>query len=733
MVSFSIRSCVAITRKAELVAVLLAFLAPCEAPAAERSRLVASVAAWPVSLDGRLDDTAWANAPEAELVQASPRPGAPMRYATSVRVLLAADRVWIGVECRDPEPGRIAIHTRVRDREMAGDDRVSVALDTFGDGRTGYLFEVNAAGTRRDALIAGPEEVSADWDGIWRAAVDRHAEGWSVEIEIPTRSLQFREGATAWGLNVGRWVARERLSLLWSSPSLDSAVIDLARAGELTGLGHLEQGLGLSLVPYALTRAVDDRDRDRRGADGDAGGELYYNLTPQLLGVVTLNTDFAETEVDELVANLTRFPLFFPEKRGFFLEGSNLLEYGLGLGEVFLPFYSRRVGLFGGEPVPIGGGVKLLGRSGRAGVALLDVETRTTGGIPATNLFAGRFTWDAGERLRLGLVGTHGHPDGRSQSSLAGVDAVWRTSSLRGDKNFAVGGWAVGSRSDPADQGHRYGYGLKVDYPNDLWDVAFTFAELGDALDPALGFLPRRGIRRYSGGAAFQPRPGGALGEHVRQLFFELFPTVVTDLEDRAQSWRIFTAPVNVRLQSGDRFEANWAPQYERLDEPFEIADGVVIPPGSYRFDRYRLEAQSSEHRALVGGFSWWLGKFFDGELDELEVFSNWTSSSGVLAFQLTCQRFVGDLPAGDFDFSLATLRADLALPREAILSTLVQYDTAEEAVGLNVRFRWTVRPGSDLFVVWSRGWSGDAGDGGSGLRPRSDGLTAKLRWTIRR
>ncbi|HXT50821.1 MAG TPA: DUF5916 domain-containing protein, partial [Thermoanaerobaculia bacterium] len=409
-------------------AVLAVSLAASSAGAVGRESLIAAAASAEVSLDGRLDEPAWAEAPQVELTQASPRPGAATPYATTVRVLTAGDRVWIGVDCRDPEPQRLAIHTRVRDRDMAGDDRVSVALDTFGDRRTGYLFEVNAAGTRRDALIAGPEELSADWDGIWRAAVARDGAGWSVEIELPTRSLQFRRGAAAWGLNVERWVARERLSLLWSSPSLDSAVIDLSRAGELAGLAALEQGLGLSLVPYALARAVDDRERGRRGGDADAGGELYYNLTPQLLGAVTLNTDFAETEVDDLVANFTRFPLFFPEKRGFFLEGSNQFEFGLGLSEVFLPFYSRRVGLFAGRLVPIAGGAKLLGRSGRAGVALLDVETRSAPVAPAANLFAGRFTWDVGDRLRLGVVGTNGDSNGRADNSLAGVDAVWRTS-----------------------------------------------------------------------------------------------------------------------------------------------------------------------------------------------------------------------------------------------------------------------------------------------------------------
>lgn len=698
----------------------------------ERPRLTAAPSAGPIHLDGVLNEAAWSAGDSVELTQASPRSGEPTPYVTIVRAVAAADRFWIGIDCRDPDPDSLSVHTRVRDRVMEGDDRISVVLDTFGAGPTGYLFEVNAAGNRRDALVSGPEKISAEWDGIWQAAVARGPSGWSVEIEIPARSLQFHRGLASWGMNVARWVPRDRLELLWSSPTLDSSVIDVSRAGELAGLAELEQGLGLSVVPYALARGVDDRAS--RTGEAELGGELYYNVTPQLLGVLTVNTDFAETEVDDLVANLTRFPLFLPEKRGFFLEGANLFDFGIGLEELFLPFYSRRIGLFQGEPVPILAGVKLLGRIDRAGVALLDTRTEAIAGVPETNLFAGRFTWDVDERLRVGLVATDGDPDGSSSNSLVGADAVWRTSRFRGDRNFAAGAWVAASQGDSSPSGQEYGYGFKIDYPNDLWDAYVSFTELGDALDPALGFLQRRGVRRYAGGASFQPRPRGVLAASVRQFFFELYPTLVTGLDDATESWRLFTAPVNVRLETGDRFEANWVPEYERLKEPFEVAEGVVIPAGEYRFTRYRLEAESSEHRSLAGGVTWWFGSFFDGDLDELEIYASWTSVGGALAVRAEGQRFVGDLPPGDFDLSLVTLRADFALPREATISTLLQYESGEESLGLNVRLRWTLRPGADLFVVWNRDWRGEPGETERrGLRPRSDGLTAKLRWTIRR
>ena len=718
-------------RRSSLCAILFAALATAGS-AAELPVLAAATSTSAIVLDGRLDEAAWQGAPEAELIQASPEPGVASPYVTRFRFVAERERLFVGIVCLDPEPERITGYARLRDGFMEGDDRVAIALDTFGDRRTGYLFQVNAVGTLADGLIAGGGSFSYDWDGLWNAAVVRGAAGWTVEIELPSRSLQFPPGVASWGLNVTRLVPRDRVGLLWASPTLDSALIDLQRAGTLTGVSGLEQGLGLSVVPYASVHYVDDRDAGNTSTVGNIGGEIYYNLTPQLLGVVTANTDFAETEVDELQTNLTRFPLFFPEKRGFFLEGSNLFDFGLGLEEDFLPFYSRRIGLYNGAEEPIDVGVKLQGRAGRFGVALLDTRTGAGVGDGKTNLFASRLSWKSDSGLRLGAIATDGDPDGVSRSSLFGLDAVYRSAKIFGDKNLELGGWVAASRSAPKPPGQTTGYGFKIAYPNDLWDLSAAFSEFGDDLDPALGFLPRPGTRQYAAGGAYQPRPAGKLNRWVRQLFFELFPSLVTDLDNRTESWRIFAAPMNVRLQSGDRFEANWVPQHERLPEPFEIAPGVVIPAGGYDFTRYRLEAQTSEHRDFAGGFTWWFGDFYGGRLDELKTYLAWGHRLGWVAFLADWQRFLGDLPGGAFDFTLSSLRSDFAFSQTTTLSALVQYDSSAESLGTHLRFRWTPRPGTDLFLVWNRGYRAPPDESLRNLELRQDNLTAKLRWTFR-
>ena len=344
----------------------------------------------------------------------------------------------------------------------------------------------------------------------------RTADGWTAEVAVSAGSLRFRPGLASWGLNVERFVARDRLTLRWAGASLDAQLGDLRRVGALGGVAALRQGVGLAVAPYALGRTEQHDGSDGRLARGDAGFDLSYNLTPQLGTVLTVNTDFAETEVDARQINLTRFSLFFPEKRPFFLEGSNLFAFGSGLEETFIPFYSRQVGLVRGRVIPLGAGLKLLGRTGPFALSLLDVETGSSPAAPTANLFAGRITWDLDAHLRVGALATRGDPQSeRGATNSPASTPFGRPPASRGTRT---------SPSPPGQpratatcrMGGPQGWGARVDYPNDLWDVSLQFVEFGDALDPALGFLPRPGPPQLSGGLAYQPRPqeDGALLPH---------------------------------------------------------------------------------------------------------------------------------------------------------------------------------------------------------------------------
>jgi Domain of unknown function (DUF5916) len=708
-----------------------------------------------IVLDGKLDEPEWRDATVLRLVQQSPKPGAATPYQTEVRIIVSDDRIFFGFDCKDPQPDRLSIHTMRRDETMGQDgqtltdDTVSIVLDTYGDRRTGYFFQINAAGTRTDGLISNPESVSLDWDGIWDARTARTKYGWSAEIVIPSRTLSFTRGLQEWGLNLERFIPRERLAVRWSSPTLDSFLYDLSRTGTLSGVGELQQGRGIEIAPYGIGKTKEFYGQSPRTWQATGGGEVTWKATPQLATVLTLNTDFAETEVDTRQINLTRFPLFFPEKRAFFLEGANQYDFGLGLGgesPQFIPFFSRQVGLLDGEQIPINAGIKLNGRVGKWNLAVLDVQTRETFVspqvvtdlslpsplVPGTNLLAGRVSYDFNENLRVGTIFTNGDPAALRQNTLAGIDAIWRTSKFQGNKNLLVGAWSATTQGD-VGLGSKIGGGFKIDYPNDLLDCNLSMNQYGQALEPLLGFLPRPGVRHTSVGCNYRPRPSkDGPFRWIRQEFFENQYSRYTDTRGIVESWEYFMAPINVRFESGDRFEFNWNPHGETLLAPFEVAPGVIIPPGSYDFTRWRLEAQTSEHRPVQFGSTTWFGTFYNGHLTQWEHYLRWTSPKGKIQLDLDMENDFGHLPAGNFVQRLWSVRAAYAWNPNLVLSTFIQYDTASENVGTNTRLRWTIRPGNDVFIVWNRGWQRIVADPHVSLVPQSDLVAVKLRWTFR-
>ena len=695
----------------------------------------AGVSPGSIRIDGLLDEPAWQAAGViGDLTQQSPKPGEPTPFRTEVRVLADREHLYFGITCEDPDPSRIAVHTMQRDGNMSGDDSVSIVLDTFHDHRTGYIFEFNAAGARLDGLISDPNaDPSLDWDGIWDVVTRRTPNGWTAEVVLPAQTIRFNRSSGEWGFNVQRYVARDQITLRWSGATLDAKLTDFRRAGNLTGVGGLEQGWGLTVSPYALGRYEVDHVTDHGFTKGQAGLDLGYHVTSQMDGVLTINPDFAEVEADTRQVNLTRFALFFPEKRPFFTDGASFFTFGLDLLDTFIPFYSRRVGLFADRIIPITAGLKVVGRAGPWGVGALDVQTRDEDGVSGTNLAAGRFTYDVNPNLRVGVIGTNGDPDGTSSNSLAAADAVWQTSSFQGDKNLAFGLWGARSFGD-VGSGDRNGFGVKAQYPNDLWDIEGSFKQFGDSLDPALGFLPRPGTRQYTAYVAYQPRPTGGLGTFVRQFFFELNPVLVTDLHNETESFRTFMAPFNIRSQAGDHYEANYAPQYERLTAPFEISPGVVIPAGSYWFHRFRVQVESSDTRPLSVGGTVWFGGFYDGHLTQLIGFVNWTEGSGHLQLALNLENDYGYLPEGNFIFRLWQLKTVYAFTPNLLLSTFLQYDSESRDLGLNARLRWTIRPGSDLFLVWNRGWRHGVDSSEPGfLVPEADQVILKLRVSFTR
>jgi hypothetical protein len=662
----------------------------------------------PLQLDGRLDEPVWSTTDSiGDLTQIEPVQGGTPLGRTVVRIVGDGGGIVFGIRADDPDPSRITAFARARDADLSSEDHLKVILDTYLDGRSGYVFAVNPNAARYDALIVNQGEgENANWDAVWEAAAARTSTGWSVEIRIPAKSLLFRRGLTSWGFNLQRRVQRTQENDRWATPLRDVKIGMTSRAGLLADVPPFDLGVGLTVRP-AITAGAGIPGPGA-GWDGsrDASLDVTQRLGANSLAALTVNTDFAETEVDTRRTNLTRFPLVFPEKRTFFLHGSDVFDFGLGTGDDIRPFFSRRIGLLQGTEIPLDVGLKINGRESGTSFGALAVRTGRPEGPLDTletqnNLAVIRVRQNVLHESAVGAIATLGDPLGRGNAWLAGPDVTYQTSRFRGDKNLLVGAWALAMDRDSLS-GRKRAWGGKLDYPNDLWDVALTYKWLGDGFDPSLGFVPRPNVQIVNVNIVFQPRPKRPiLGLHVRQMFNEFLNTYVADLDGRWESYRIFMAPVNWRLESGDRVEMNIVPTGERLTAPFEIAQGVVIPAGSYHWNRYRLEAGLAAKRRVSGQFTWWFGDFYTGRLDEYQATASWKPSALFIA-ELNATRNEGRLAEGNFTQQVVGTRFRVNVSPDLQFNSYLQYDNESDSFGTNTRVRWTFTPTGDLFVVYN-------------------------------
>jgi len=652
-----------------------------------------------IHLDGILDEPAWTAAPAIDdLTMSEPRAGGRPSARTRIRVLADARTIVIGIVCEDPEPSRIVSFTKQRDAVLDSEDHVKVVLDTFLDGRSGYIFEVNPAGARYDALInPGGADANPEWDGIWDAATHRDEHGWSAEIWIPIQTLGFKRGLTRWHFNVQRRIQRLQETDRWASARPDWSITQTSRAGVLTGLPDFSVGLGLTVRPSAVTGGGIPAAGSPADGEAHASLDVLQRLGPNMNASASFNTDFAETEVDTRRTNLTRFPLFFPEKRTFFLEGSDIFHFGLALDERVLPFFSRRIGLVAGAQVPIAAATKINGRIGDASLGAVFARTRTVDGlVPGASLAAVRIKQNVLGESSIGFIGTAGDPTGVKDSWLVGSDFTYQTSHFSGDKNLRAGVSAqVMNRAGAV--GDQTATAARIDYPNDLWALWFGATRIGDAFQPSLGFVPRPGTYSYDMGVDYSPRPHNGW---LRQAFPQFEPTLVTDLHGRWESYEVFTAPVNWRFESGDRVEFNIVPEGERFDATFDL-DGVAIPPRAYQWLRYRLEASSAAKRRFSAQATWRFGGFYSGSLDQFLLVGSW-HPSGLISVDFSGERDLGRLKEGSFTETLAGVRLNLNVSPHLQASSFVQYDTTSASLGTNSRLRWTLTPVSDLFVIYN-------------------------------
>ena len=674
-------------------------------------------------IDGVLDEPLWADAALIDdLTQVEPIEGAAPSQRTEVRILYDSDFIYFGIRCFDTEPDKIIAKELQRDADLEPDDRILIVLDPYFDHRNGYFFVVNPLGVRRESLIENNSSVRDDWDGIWYAKSQIDEQGWTTEIAIPFKTISFNQATTEWGFNIQRTIRRTNEQIRWSAPVQNKSAMSVADAGVLEEIRDIDKGIGLDFKPYVKsTLRTDDVRGD--GLDLDAGFDVFYKLTPSMTLALTFNTDFAETEVDERRVNLTRFPLFFPEKRDFFLQDSGIFAFG-GIRSNPLPFQSRRIGLdSAGQQVDLIGGVKLTGRTGPLNLGVFTVLADETDDVDQNLLTVGRASLNVLDESTVGLITTIGDPASNDDNTVVGGDLNFRNSHVFGDKIVQGSAFFLHS-SSPGGDGDDQAWGARISYPNDRIRATIGFTEIGDRYDAALGFVPRRGIREYFGRFRYRWRPENSW---IRTIDVGFNPMLITDLNDQTESSEFELDLITIENHAGDEFNIEYQINREVLTRPFEISPGVVIPVGDHRFDRIDVGGSTSKSRALSFGAAIQAGEFFDGDRLDTAVEVEWRPSPNLLLGFSWEQNDI-DLPAGEFQVQVAQARVNFLFTPDIAWTNFIQWDNVSDSLGINSRLRWIIEPGNEIFFVVNQTFDtfDDRFDG------TSTEVTTKIGWTFR-
>jgi hypothetical protein len=677
----------------------------------------------PPIIDGKLDDAVWTDAAWVDdFHQTAPFDGAQPTERTVVRVTYDDDFIYIAANLEDSDPQAIQAMQMIQGKMFYSDDRFWVTLDSFNNKRNDYFFQVNANEVRRDALRENNARFIDEWATIWHAESQVHESGWSTEIAIPFKSISFAPESDTWGINFGRGIVRKQEYNMWSSHERQDWP---AYGGEVTGIGEIEQGLGLDVVPSV------NMSENRNLVEGDSSSgvdpslDLRYRFTPSLSATLTVNTDFSTSDVDEQQVALDRFSLFFPEKRDFFLQDAGIFEFG-NIDTNGRPFFSRRIGLASdGSEVGLDGGIKLTGRIGDFSVGALAIRQEADGDIAATDLFVARGSYNVLDESSVGFIMTHGDPASNDSNSVVGADFLYRNSDGPFGEILTGNFWAQKSTSPDAGSDDQ-AYGIHVEIPNDKLEVYGLTRYIGEDFRPALGFVNRAGIKHYATGARYRVRPETG---RWRALNFSVDYGLVTDIENETLSEELRFMPLSFYSHRDDYLFAELRRKKEIVREEFGLFAGrLSVPAGEYEFDRYRAELRTGMQRPLRVVLAVEDGGFFGGDRLMKSVEVQWRQSA-YLSLGLGFTENIVDLPSGSFTSHLANLRTDVAFNSRWSWSNFLQYDNSAELAGINSRLRYMPEAGQELVFVLNHGVSVDQGNH---VSTTHSGVNIKMSYTFR-
>ena len=687
----------------------------------------------PIELDGVLDESVYqANDPFGGFVQAIPDFGAPASERSDVWVTFDDTHIYVTCRCWDSTPPERWLANELR-RDADGlrnNENFGVGFDTYYDRRSSSMFYTNPLGGRADYQVVDEGGPNKDWNPVWDVATGRFEGGWTVEMAIPFKSLRYLSGQDRmWGLQIRRGI-RHKNEWVYLSPvprnmAGPQGLNRVSAGGTLVGLDLPDAGNNLDFKPYGIAGLSTDRTVSpvvSNDGTADAGIDMKYGVTANLTADLTINTDFAQVEVDEQQVNLTRFSLFFPEKREFFLEGRGMFEFGAGGGGFgFGPprdsptlFYSRRIGLDGGEVVPIRAGGRLTGKVGSFAVGAMNIQT---GGVPGvgidgTNFSVLRVKRDLLSRSSIGVLATNrSHAvDGGGSAQSYGADAQFAFL-----ESLELGAYYATTET-PGRTGNDQSYQGRVDWNGDRYGAGMSFLKVGEDFNPEVGFLRRRDFEKSSGDIRFSPRPESI--EAIRQLTWTARVDYFEDGLGRTQS-RVQNGRFQVELENSDQVSFQTTRNFERIDQGFDVNSDITVLPGAYTFTDFQLQYNFGPQRRVAGNVSVNWGNFYNGSLTSVGV----NQGRVVITDRLSLEPGVSvnfielpDQPSSTQ--TVSRLRADYAFTPRMFASALVQHNSDSNTFSSNLRFRWEYQPGSELFFVWTD--ERDTGPGGTGLRNRA-------------
>lgn len=693
----------------------------------------------PPVLDGRLDDPAWRSAAVlTDLHEVDPDEYEPPSKNTRIYIGYDDHALYVAARMFEDSPKDINA-TIMKQGSILDDDRFALMLDPFNKGRGGYIFELNAFGVRDDGLFQNTTGQNWDWDGIWQGRSSIDDQGWATEMRIPFKTLSFDLDNEAWGINFARYATRQQETMGWMSRNRSQ---DPSSFGHAVGFQGISQGFGLDLVPgMALSRSRNLAPKDS-AYDFEPSLDAFYRISPAITAAVTVNTDFSGTAVDEVQVNLTRFGLFFPERRDFFLHDVDIFEFGRigGLSsfddpstfartdrENGRPFFSRRVGLSeSGTPVGIDYGGKLTGRIGRWDFGVLNVRQDRFGEIERSNLFVGRAAMRVLRESSLGLVLTNGHPTANLDNSLAGADFRYLNTRLPNGRTIEGAAWYQQSDTEGL-AGKDAAYGFSLNFVNkEFWRGAVGYKVLEENFNPALGFVDRVGVRNYSLELGYRHRPAN---HFIRSIYAGLDVLRFERLSGGLQSQSLNFRLLELENQAGDSFQLNTVQGKENVAAPFAIHKDIIVPPGLYNNDDIGLYLQSGSQRPLSANLSVYGGSFYGGDILAWELSANWRPTPRY-RLELSAEVNHVDLSQGKFITRLFRLRGDIAFSSTWSWENFAQYDNVSNSLGWNSTLRWLPEAGRELVLVFNYG--AEDFDENRRFNTASTDLTFKISHTFR-